>query len=75
MATPATHSVDLRRVPAAVHPGHEGPTSFCRFKAYRRRLEAKAAADRAFAIAKAAEGRRAADVAKRRSDFIASLIG
>jgi hypothetical protein len=27
MATPATHSVDLRRVPAAVHPGHEGPRS------------------------------------------------
>jgi len=55
--------------------GQRHCTRACRFKAYRRRLEAKAAADRAFAIAKAAEGRRAADVAKRRSDFIASLIG
>jgi hypothetical protein len=55
--------------------GQRHCTRACRFKAYRRRLGAKAAADRAFAIAKAAEGRRAADVAKRRSDFIASLIG
>jgi hypothetical protein len=50
-------------------------TDACRFKVYRERLEAKAAAERASEIAKAAEARRAADRAKRRADFIASLIG
>jgi hypothetical protein len=50
-------------------------TRACRFKAYRRRVEAKAAAERASAIAKAAADERARTIARRRSDFIASLIG
>ena len=50
-------------------------TEACRFKAYRARLEVKAAAERASAIAKAAEAERARDIARRRADFIASLIG
>jgi hypothetical protein len=65
----------------------------CRFKAYRRRLAAKAEAERGREAARAEEARRAAEaarkaaeavaeatrraveVAKRRADFIASLIG
>jgi hypothetical protein len=50
-------------------------TDGCRFKAYRARNEARAAAARASAIAKAVEARRAAEVAKRRYDFVCSLIG
>jgi hypothetical protein len=55
--------------------GQRHCTRACRFKAYRRRVEAKAAAARASAIAKAAEAARARDIARKRSDFIASLIG
>ena len=47
----------------------------CRFRAYRGRLAAKADAERVRDLAKAAADRKAAEVARKRADFIASLIG
>ena len=49
-------------------------TDACRFKAYRRRLKARAEAERERALAKAAADQKAADFARKRADFIASLI-
>jgi hypothetical protein len=46
----------------------------CRFRAHRQRLKARAEAERERALAKAAALQKAADLARRRSDFVASLI-
>jgi hypothetical protein len=47
----------------------------CRFKAHKARIVARAEAQRVRAIAERREAKEAAEVARKRADFIASLIG